>query len=177
MPSSLLFCLGGHQVFKSMHPTKFLGCNSWTLPFPITAGGQRPTGLQTASSRAGPAGQSKGRGVPAGEITRQDKSLGLPGDLAAGTRLLGKTAQVCAFCEGVKSLTPMTRPFCDGQVSGLGDCANREGGIRGSLCHPAPPSPGSLTCGPHPSAPLTECRLMGTQEPTKWTFPAATETP
>ena len=31
MPSSLVFCLGGHRVLKPMHPTKFLGCNSWTL--------------------------------------------------------------------------------------------------------------------------------------------------
>ena len=29
--------LGGHRVLKPMHPTKFLGCNSWTLPFPIPA--------------------------------------------------------------------------------------------------------------------------------------------
>ena len=43
-----------------MHPTKFLGCNSWTLPFPIPAGGQGPAGLQSARSRAGPAGQSSG---------------------------------------------------------------------------------------------------------------------
>ena len=43
---------------KSMHPTKFLGCNSWTLPFPIPAGAQGPAGLQSARSRAGPAGQS-----------------------------------------------------------------------------------------------------------------------
>ena len=48
MPSSLLFCLGGHRVFKSMQPTKFLGCNSWTLPFPIPAGGEGPTGIQNA---------------------------------------------------------------------------------------------------------------------------------
>ena len=60
VPSSLLFCLGGHQVLKSMHPTKFLGCNSWTLPFPIPAGGQGPAGLQSDRSRAGPAGQSSG---------------------------------------------------------------------------------------------------------------------
>ena len=76
-----------------MHPTKFLGCNWWTLPFPIPAGDQDPAGLQSAS-RAGPASQSKGCGVPADEITRQDKFLGLPGDLAAGTRLLGKTTRV-----------------------------------------------------------------------------------
>ena len=25
----LLCCLGGHQGLKSMHPTKFLGCNPW----------------------------------------------------------------------------------------------------------------------------------------------------
>ena len=45
---------------KPMHPTKFLWCNSWTLPFPIPAGGQGPAGLQSARSRAGPAGQSSG---------------------------------------------------------------------------------------------------------------------
>ena len=60
MPSSLVFCRGGHRVLKPMHPTKFLGCNSWTLPFPIPAGGQGPAGLQSARSRAGPAGQSSG---------------------------------------------------------------------------------------------------------------------
>ena len=58
MPSPLLCCLGGHQGLKSMHPTKFLGCNPWTLPFPIPAGAQGPAGLQSARSRAGPAGQS-----------------------------------------------------------------------------------------------------------------------
>ena len=137
MPSSLLFCLGGHQVFKSMHPTKFLGCNSWTLPFPIPAGGKGPTGLQSARSRAGPAGQSKGYEVPAGETTRQDKSLGLP----AGTRLLGKTCPGLSFMrrgKAVKALTPKARPFRDRHVRGLRDCANREGGKRGSLLHPVP---------------------------------------
>ena len=117
MPSSLLFCLGGHQVFKSMHPTKSLGCNSWTLPFPIPAGGKGPAGLQSARSRAGPAGQSKGYEVPAGETTRQDKSLGLP----AGTRVLGKTRRGLSFMrrgKAVKALTPKARPFLDRQVRG-----------------------------------------------------------
>ena len=41
----------------------------------------------------------------------------------------------------VKALTPMARPFCDRQVRGLRDCANREGGICGSLLHPVPPAP------------------------------------
>ena len=58
----------------------------------------------------------------------------------------------------VKVLTPVVRPFCDRQVRGLQDCANREGGIRGSPLHPVPPSPSSLTCGPHPSAPLRSPR-------------------
>ena len=52
--------------FKPMHLTKFLTCSLWTLPFPIPAGGQQPTGLQSAVSRAGPASQTKGCGVPAG---------------------------------------------------------------------------------------------------------------
>ena len=60
MPSPLLCCLGGHQGLKSMHPTKFLGCNSWTLPFPIPAGAPGPAGLQSARSRAGPASQDSG---------------------------------------------------------------------------------------------------------------------
>ena len=118
MPSSLLFCLGGHQVFKSMHPTKYLGCNWWTLPFPIAAGGQGPTGLQSGRSRAGPVSQNKGYEVPTGEITRKDKSLGLP----AGTRLLGKTPAGLSFMrqgKAVKALTPKVRPFRDRQVRGL----------------------------------------------------------
>ena len=41
----------------------------------------------------------------------------------------------------------------------------------------APLSPSSLTCGPHPSTPLTECQSMGTQERMKRAFPAAMETP
>ena len=60
LPSPLLCCLGGHQGLKSMHPTKFLGCNPWTLPFPIPAGAQGPAGLQSARSRAGPASQDSG---------------------------------------------------------------------------------------------------------------------
>ena len=129
--------MGGHQVFQSMCPTKFLGCNSWTLTFPIPAGGQGPAGLQSARSRAGPAGQSKGYEVPTGEITRQDKSLGLP----AGTRLLGKTHTGLSFMprgKAVKALTPKARPFRDHQVRGLRDCANREGIIRSSLLHRIP---------------------------------------
>ena len=77
----------------------------------------------------------------------------------------------------VKALTPMARPFCDRQVRGLRDSANREDGIRGSLLHPLPRSPSSFTCGPHPSILLTGCLSMGTQEPTKWAFPAAMATP
>ena len=137
MPSSLLFCLGGHQIFKSMHPNKFLGCNWWTLPFPIPAGGQGPAGQQSGRSRAGPGSQSKSYEVPAGEITWQDKSLGLP----AGTRLLGKTHMGLSFMrrsKAIKALTPKVRPFRNCQVRGLRDCANREGGICGSLLHRVP---------------------------------------
>ena len=68
----------------------------------------------------------------------------------------------------------MTRPCCDRQVRGLRDCANREGEIRGSLRHRAPvPLPVVRT------PPLRHWMqtFMGTQEPTKWTFPAAMETP
>ena len=43
-------------------------------------------GCKVPEAGLGPASQSKGYDVPAGKITRQDKSLGLPGDLAAGTR-------------------------------------------------------------------------------------------
>ena len=124
-------------MFKSMQPTKFLGCNWWTLPFPIPAGGQGPAGQQSGRSRAGPASQSKSYEVPAGEITWQDKSLGLP----AGTRLLGKTRAGLSFMrqgKAVKALTPKARLFRDHQVRGLRDCANREGRIRGSLLHQVP---------------------------------------
>ena len=74
--------------------------------------------MQSGRSRAGPAGQSKGFEVPTGEITRQDKSLGLP----AGTRLLGKTRTGLSFMrqvKEVKALTPKARPFRDCQVRGL----------------------------------------------------------
>ena len=121
-------------MFKSIHPKQFLGCNWWTLPFPIPEGGQGPAGLQSGRSRAGPASQSKSYEVPAGEITRKDKSLGLP----EGTRLLGKTHTGLSFMrrgKAVKALAPKARPFHDRQVRGLRDCANREGGIRGSLLH------------------------------------------
>ena len=46
-----------------------------------------------------------------------------------------------------------------------------------STWFPAPRSPSSLTCGPHPSAAPTGCRSLGTQERTQWAFPAATATP
>ena len=45
---------------RRVHPTKFLGCNSWTLPFPLPAGAPGPAGLQSARSRAGPASQDSG---------------------------------------------------------------------------------------------------------------------
>jgi len=72
-----------------------------------------------------------------GEITRQDKSLGLP----ASTRLLGKTCMGLNFMwrgKAVKALTRKVRPFRDLQVRGLRDCANRESGLGSSLLHWVP---------------------------------------
>ena len=153
MPSSL-FCLGSHRVFKSMHPTKFLGCNWWTLPFPIPAGGQGSPGLQRARSKAGPAGQSSGF---------------CPLDFQR-TLHCWKNHAALSFPqkgEAVKALTPKVRPFCDCQVG-----EPREW----STWFPAPRSPSSLTCVLHPSAPPTGCRSRGTQEHTKWAFPATMAT-
>lgn len=104
--------------YKSMPPSEFLRCNSETLPFPIPEGGQEPAlNWRSAGSKAGPAGQSgvgPGKGVPAGEISMEDKSLGLPTgqgrvsqgsgplsgsacrDLAGATGLLGKTKRAPA---------------------------------------------------------------------------------
>ena len=77
-----------------MHPTKFLGCNSKTLPFLIPAGGQGPARLQKCRQQGWASRPEWGLwGVPAGEITRQDKSLGLPEDLSGGTRLHGETTR------------------------------------------------------------------------------------
>ena len=73
-----------------------------------------------------------------------------------------------------KGLDPKARPFCHRQVRGLQDCANREGRMRGSLRHLAPvPLPVVRT------PPLRHWMqiFMGTQEPTKWAFPATMATP
>ena len=155
MPSSLVCCLGGHRVLKPMHPTKFLGCNSWTLPFPIPAGGQGPAGLQSARSRAGPAGQSSGF---------------WPLDLQRTLGCLGKPRGSDLSAKGWsgQGLEPKGEAFL--RPPG---CANRGR----TTWFPAPRSPSSLTCGPHPSAAPTGCRSLGTQERTQWAFPAATATP
>ena len=123
------------SVSASIKNSSMAGIILVTLGIP--AGGQGPTGLQSGRSRAGPASQSKGYEVPTGEITRKDKSLGLP----AGTRLLWKTHTGLSFMrrgKAVKALTPKVRPFRDCQVRGLRDCANREGGIGSSLLHGIP---------------------------------------
>lgn len=140
---------------KPMHPTKFLGCNSWTLPFPIPAGGQGPAGLQSARSRAGPAGQSSGF---------------WPLDLQRTLGCLGKPRGSDLSAKGWsgKGLEPKGEAFL--RPPG---CANRGR----TTWFPAPRSPSSLTCGPHPSAAPTGCRPLGTQERTQWAFPAAMATP
>src|SRR5574340_1083311 len=138
-----------------MHPTKFLGCNSWTLPFPIPAGGQGPAGLQSARSRAGPAGQSSGF---------------WPFDLQRTLGCLGKPRGSDLSAKGWsgQGLEPKGEAFL--RPPG---CADRGR----TTWFPAPRSPSSLTCGPHPSAAPTGCRSLGTQERTQWAFPAATATP
>ena len=140
---------------KPMHPTKFLGCNSWTLPFPIPAGGQGPAGLQSARSRAGPAGQSSGF---------------WPLDLQRTLGCLGKPRGSDLSAKGWsgQGLEPKGEAFL--RPPG---CANRGR----TTWFPAPRSPSSLTCGPHPSAAPTGCRPLGTQERTQWAFQAATATP
>ena len=140
---------------KPMHPTKFLGCNSWTLPFPIPAGGQGPAGLQSARSRAGPAGQSSGF---------------WPLDLQRTLGCLGKPRGSDLSAKGWsgQGLEPKGEAFL--RPPG---CANRGR----TTWFPAPRSPSSLTCGPHPSAAPTGCRHLGTQERTQWAFPASTATP
>ena len=140
---------------KPMHPTKFLGCNSWTLPFPIPAGGQGPAGLQSARSRAGPAGQSSGF---------------WPLDLQRTLGCLGKPRGSDLSAKGWsgQGLEPKGEAFL--RPPG---CANRGR----TTWFPAPRSPSSLTCGPHPSAAPTGCRPLGTQERTQWAFPAAMATP
>ena len=137
---------------KPMHPTKFLGCNSWTLPFPIPAGGQGPAGLQSARSRAGPAGQSSGF---------------WPLDLQRTLGCLGKPRGSDLSAKGWsgQGLEPKGEAFL--RPPG---CANRGR----TTWFPAPRSPSSLTCGPHPSAAPTGCRSLGSQERTQWAFPAAT---
>ena len=137
---------------KPMHPTKFLGCNSWTLPFPIPAGGQGPAGLQSARSRAGPAGQSSGF---------------WPLDLQRTLGCLGKPRGSDLSAKGWsgQGLEPKGEAFL--RPPG---CANRGR----TTWFPAPRSPSSLTCGPHPSAAPTGCRPLGTQERTQWAFQAAT---
>ena len=134
---------------KPMHPTKFLGCNSWTLPFPIPAGGQGPAGLQSARSRAGPAGQSSGF---------------WPLDLQRTLGCLGKPRGSDLSAKGWsgQGLEPKGEAFL--RPPG---CANRGR----TTWFPAPRSPSSLTCGPHPSAAPTGCRPLGTQERTHWAFP------
>ena len=140
---------------KPMHPTKFLGCNSWTLPFPIPAGGQGPAGLQSARSRAGPAGQSSGF---------------WPLDLQRTLGCLGKPRGSDLSAKGWsgQGLEPKGEAFL--RPPG---CANRGR----TTWFPAPRSPSSLTCGPHPSAAPTGCRPLGTQERTQCAFPAAMATP
>ena len=96
-----------------MHPTKFLGCNPWTLPFPIPAGAPGPAGLQSARSRAGPAGQSSVF-CPL-DFQRTLGSLEKPRDSEISQQRGG----------AVKALTPKARPFCDRQVGELRECANR----------------------------------------------------
>ena len=155
MPSPLLCCLGGHQGLKSMHPSNFLGCNSRTLPFLILAGAPGPTGLQSARSRAGPAGQSSGF---------------CPLDFQR-TLHCWKNQAALSFpqrAEAVKALTAKARPFCDCQVGEPQEW---------SMWFSVPRSPSSLTCGLHPSALPTGCRSRGTQEHTKWAFPATMATP
>ena len=78
-------------------------------------------------------------------------------------------------------LDPKSRYILSGNECSLRSCVRDQ--AWNSTCRgrttwfPAPRSPSSLTCGPHPSAAPTGCRSLGTQERTQWAFPAATATP
>src|SRR5574341_1534114 len=119
VPSSLVCCLGGHRVLKPMHPTKFLGCNSWTLPFPIPAGGQGPVASKVPEAGLGqPARvQASGPWTCSGHSAAWENGAALTFQQRGGA---------------VNALSPKARPFCDRQV------VPTEGGLRGSLLHAVP---------------------------------------
>ncbi|KAB0360347.1 hypothetical protein FD754_004503 [Muntiacus muntjak] len=96
---------------KQDHPCKGQACRALCPSatgrdcLPMASSSTRPADLQGAGSRTGPADQTKGCGIPAGEITRQDKSLGAP----SHTRLLGETSQFGALCEGTSRSAQRTK--------------------------------------------------------------------
>ena len=138
-----------------MQPTKFLGCNPWTLPFPIPAGGQGPAGLQSARSRARPAGQSSGL---------------CPLDFQRTLGCLGKPrgSELCAKGWSGKGLDPKGEAFL--RPPGWG--APR-------IEYVVPCSTQSqfpyLWSAPHCST--NWMPIQGNQERTKWAFPATMATP
>ena len=138
-----------------MQPTKFLGCNPWTLPFPIPAGGQGPAGLQSARSRAGPAGQSPGL---------------CPLDFQRALGCLGKPrgSELCAKGWSGKGLDPKGEVF----LRPPGWAAPRiEYVVPCSMESQFPYLWSAPLCSTH------WMPIQGNQECTKWAFPAAMATP
>lgn len=129
VPSSLLFCLVATRCL-TMHPTKFLGCNSWW---------SRPAGLHKRSRRDHlPVWRLWSPRRWNHQAGRQ--SLGLP----EGIRLLGKTLPRSElYAKGVKRSRPWPqrrRPFRDHTLGGSRTVLTE----RGKTWFPAPPSPSSL---------------------------------
>ena len=138
-----------------MQPTKFLGCNPWTLPFPIPAGCQGPAGLQSARSRAGPAGQSPGL---------------CPLDFQRALGCLGKPrgSELCAKGWSGKGLDPKGEVF----LRPPGWAAPRiEYVVSCSMQSQFPYLWSAPLCSTH------WMPIQGNQERTKWAFPAAMATP
>ena len=76
--------------------------------------------------------------------------------------------------KAVKALIPKARPFCNRQVRGLRDCANKEGRIRGSLLHRVPvPLPVVRT----PLLCSLDADLWGPRSARNGLFPATVATP
>ena len=137
-----------------MQPTKFLGCNPWTLPFPIPAGGQGPAGLQSARSRAGPARQSSGL---------------CPLDFQWTLGCLGKPrgSELCAKGWSGKGLDPKGEAFL--RPPGWG-APRIEYVVPCSMQSQFP----CLWSAPHCST--NWMPIQGNQECTKWAFPATMAT-
>ena len=144
---------------KFMHPTTFLGCNSRTLPCLILAGAPGPTGLQSARSRAGPAGQI---------------SVFCPLDFQRTLGCLGKPrgSELCAKGWSGKGLDPKGEVFLR---------RPRWGALRIEYVVPCSTQSQFPYLWSAPHCCTNWMPIQGNQEHTKWNtlsgFPAAMATP